>query len=1089
MHNFDKKLPMSSQVFTDLVGEMMLALRANIEYLKNNGSSQVTIKNGKLSNVLENGYIYDFEIGRLQDFDEEADIEVKIGQQNIAGKVIASADNTVTVILDGYVGDTIASGVLIISNYFLLERLYEHLSGIKEGERDYSKIAEKILKQEVSTVALDESFTSTDLNQNESQTQSIQLALGSEVTFIWGPPGTGKSETIAHLIEGLINKGLNTLLIAHTNAATDSVMLKVVEWMEAHDDYLNGKFLRVGSLKTIAKELLPKKVIPERIMEEKAKPIHDAMEIIQKEIDDNNRKLRDYNLALNKKAELDKHKVGIKRAKDYIADKSTEIFEISDSAKSEQQALKDLDERILDFQRKGGLSKLFAGTNLQKLTHQKTYHLQQITNLKTKQEHATNLVKQAKLSLAEMEQTLSQIKEDIDNLNIHISEAEAKRIQINNKECAEQLNALQKELSELANKLILEAKVIATTLTKSYMHKQLLAREYDCVVLDEASMAPLPAVVAAAALAKKKVVIVGDFFQLPPIAKHKIDARRKTDEEAAHEKYLIDKWLKKDIFNFVNIDEDIRKNKQPDAWLTQLNTQYRMHPDISALVNELVYEHYNPKFKLLNGDNTKKNGLKLLAQKPLQNAHLGVYDTGAFGPIATKSDSGSWFNLTHALTAVEMAKQALKSGYTEIGIISAYRAQINLIQKILKDEIPNDLDKVAADTVHRFQGGAKEIIIFDVTTTQSNSMYDDAEEGGDDEKLINVAFSRAKDKCIILADVNGIKRNHSNQSLILGAIKYCEAHNHPVVNAKPLLNDFAADDRTDMWLASLNNVDELYKQIDNAKLFDQSDFYPNYIRDLLKAEKEVIIQSAFITSRRSETLKPIFHRLIQKGVRIYVLTRVTWEHDGLMREQAEDELKQYEKMGIFVIPFVGKIHQKYSVIDRKILWDGSLNILSQRDSQEVMRRYTGKEAVEQYLSFQRIEKNIGKLGENRLKHCDVCTLPGSWFWTKKVRGRMWTFCLTGVHSAGQEPRPQKDKATKSKEKETKLSQAAAVRAKIKQNTNGQLLCPVHNRILLEKKGRFGQYWECPNSKECACTINPNQLKKLLGAKAQATLDV
>ena len=54
----------------------------------------------------------------------------------------------------------------------------------------------------------------------------------------------------------------------------------------------------------------------------------------------------------------------------------------------------------------------------------------------------------------------------------------------------------------------------------SYSNKKILSREYDCVILDEASMAPLPAIYSAASIAKKKVVLVGDFFQLPPIAKH-----------------------------------------------------------------------------------------------------------------------------------------------------------------------------------------------------------------------------------------------------------------------------------------------------------------------------------------------------------------------------------------------------------------------------------------------------------------------------------------------------------------------------------------------------------------------------------------
>jgi superfamily II DNA or RNA helicase len=56
---------------------------------------------------------------------------------------------------------------------------------------------------------------------NEYQEKAIRQALGSEVLFIWGPPGTGKTTTIAQIIEAFIEKNMSILLLAHTNVATD----------------------------------------------------------------------------------------------------------------------------------------------------------------------------------------------------------------------------------------------------------------------------------------------------------------------------------------------------------------------------------------------------------------------------------------------------------------------------------------------------------------------------------------------------------------------------------------------------------------------------------------------------------------------------------------------------------------------------------------------------------------------------------------------------------------------------------------------------------------------------------------------------
>ena len=58
--------------------------------------------------------------------------------------------------------------------------------------------------------------------------------------------------------------------------------------------------------------------------------------------------------------------------------------------------------------------------------------------------------------------------------------------------------------------MIAAATVVATTLTRAYKRESITARRFDTVILDEASMAPIPALLAAAALAESNVVIVGD---------------------------------------------------------------------------------------------------------------------------------------------------------------------------------------------------------------------------------------------------------------------------------------------------------------------------------------------------------------------------------------------------------------------------------------------------------------------------------------------------------------------------------------------------------------------------------------------------
>ena len=72
-------------------------------------------------------------------------------------------------------------------------------------------------------------------------------------------------------------------------------------------------------------------------------------------------------------------------------------------------------------------------------------------------------------------------------------------------------------LARVEELVIEDAKVVATTLTSAYLRDAIQHRRFDTVILDEASMAPVPALWMAAGLATANVIAVGDFRQLPPI--------------------------------------------------------------------------------------------------------------------------------------------------------------------------------------------------------------------------------------------------------------------------------------------------------------------------------------------------------------------------------------------------------------------------------------------------------------------------------------------------------------------------------------------------------------------------------------------
>src|SRR5262249_29632541 len=82
---------------------------------------------------------------------------------------------------------------------------------------------------------------------NERQSAAVASALARDTTFIWGPPGTGKTQTIGTIGEQLVRQERSVLVVSHTNSAVDQALLKIAE--QLGDDLVDGSVLRLGQPK------------------------------------------------------------------------------------------------------------------------------------------------------------------------------------------------------------------------------------------------------------------------------------------------------------------------------------------------------------------------------------------------------------------------------------------------------------------------------------------------------------------------------------------------------------------------------------------------------------------------------------------------------------------------------------------------------------------------------------------------------------------------------------------------------------------------------------------------------------------------
>lgn len=153
------------------------------------------------------------------------------------------------------------------------------------------------------------------------------------------------------------------------------------------------------------------------------------------------------------------------------------------------------------------------------------------------------------------------------------------------------------------------------------------------------------------------------------------------------------------------------------------------------------------------------------------------------------------------------------------------------------------------------------------------------------------------------------------------------------------------------WLRKLLANKQSVPDVTYSNVYHEGTFYKQFMKDLLQAKEEVIIESPFISIKRLRILAPVFEKLVQKNIPVFIITRDPLDNDPVMAKQAEIGIRYFEELGVQVIIAGEGHHRKLAMIDRNVLWEGSLNILSQSNSLEFMRRIESRKLTEELFTF------------------------------------------------------------------------------------------------------------------------------------------
>lgn len=341
-------------------------------------------------------------------------------------------------------------------------------------------------------------------------------------------------------------------------------------------------------------------------------------------------------------------------------------------------------------------------------------------------------------ALQDRKRELHQILNSGNSMRIASAETELSQVR-------KRLQQIRQRLQELEAEIVEDAAVVGCTAAKAIIDGNVWKKEFDTVIIDEVSMMNFPYVVTLGARASKRILMFGDFKQLPPIVVADTD--------------MALKWLANDAFYLSGVATKIAGNAS-DPRITMLREQYRMHSSICQVVSALNYDG-----KLVTAEGVDERNAPIADVAPASGYALVLADTSAFNSICLREQKPgrySRLNPIHAVICANLAFNNLESGQSDLCIVTPYRAQAKLISAICSDL---DLD-VEVATVHKFQGSECGTVIFDLCDAfpQKKASRLTGHAAHIAERLINVAISRAKGKLIVLADYAFIKESHDGRS-------------------------------------------------------------------------------------------------------------------------------------------------------------------------------------------------------------------------------------------------------------------------------------------------------------------------------------
>jgi DNA replication ATP-dependent helicase Dna2 len=297
---------------------------------------------------------------------------------------------------------------------------------------------------------------------------------------------------------------------------------------------------------------------------------------------------------------------------------------------------------------------------------------------------------------------------------------------------------------------LLRAPVVAST-TATWSSEQYDdagdALAFDVAIVDEASQLTVPALCGALRFATR-FVLVGDDRQLPPLVVSQVAAEGGLNESLFTQ--LAARW-----------------GDQASVGLTR---QYRMHPEICAFPSRTFYGG------ALMTDGAARDARLMLEPaapsiwdaaldpaRPLVLVDVPPWSNGTTGDASNPKSSARQADVVRALAQALCARGVPQAN---VGVIAPYRAHVAAVRQRLASA---GLPDVLVDTVDRFQGGERQVMVLAFGLDQLPSEGSRGTEFLGDPHRLNVALTRAQSKLLLVGNWESLK----TIPLLRALLDYC----------------------------------------------------------------------------------------------------------------------------------------------------------------------------------------------------------------------------------------------------------------------------------------------------------------------------